>query len=104
MNVVASDVLPAGLAFVSSTDCSESAGIVSCGFGSVAMPSTPTLSFVVNVDPGATGNVPNLATIATTTPESDDTNNLATSVLSIGAETDLMLTKTAQPAVVTQWD
>ena len=104
LNVVASDVLPAGLAFVSSTDCSESAGIVSCGFGSVAMPSTPTLSFVVNVDPGATGNVPNLATIATTTPESDDTNNLATSVLSIGAETDLMLTKTAQPAVVTQRD
>ena len=100
-NVDVTDVLPAGLTFDSSSDCTVAGWTVSCDFGTVAMASTATMSFVADIDPGATDNITNVAAAGTTTPESDNTNNSATEVLEVDTLTDVTVAKSFSPNPVT---
>ena len=51
------DILPAGLTFVSSASgCTETSGTVTCLFGAIVAGGTTVLSFVAAVDPGQTSD------------------------------------------------
>ena len=108
--VTVTDPLPAGTTFVSVTPgaptCSESSRTVSCSLGDVRV--GPRVTIVITVAVGA--NVPlfshvrNTATVATTTPDPESANNTAEDVTDVVTEADLVLTKTATPAIVPAGD
>ena len=101
-DVVAGDSLPAGVTFVSSVEGCTAAG------QNVTCPTIPTLSpggfasyhLVVLLDPSYTGNgsdLPNLATVASPTPDPAPANNSSTPITPVvgAASADLSASKTA---------
>ncbi len=97
-NVTLDDPLPAGVGFVSvapgSPTCTEAAGTVSCGLGSLASGASTGVTISVTA-PVSPGSVTNTATVGTSTPESDDTNNSDSATTSVAALADVTVTKTA---------
>ncbi len=79
-NVVLNDTLPAGAVFVSATpsqgSCAGSA-IVRCDLGTIANSGTATLN--LTFIPGAAGTITNTAMASALQPDTDLTNNTATS-------------------------
>ncbi|HEV8459564.1 MAG TPA: VWA domain-containing protein [Gaiellaceae bacterium] len=77
-NVTATDVLPAGMSFVSGDPgCTASAGTVTCAFGTVGAGATATKSFVVNVGIGAPSLITNIASVTGDRPEQNPADNTA---------------------------
>ena len=73
-DVVLSDTLPVGCAFVSaSSGCGESGGGVTCNLGSLASQSVTRVEIVVL--PTATGTLVNVADVSASTFDPDHTNN-----------------------------
>ncbi|MEO1085823.1 MAG: DUF11 domain-containing protein [Acidobacteriota bacterium] len=69
-SVVATDLLPAGLAFAGSTDgCTEAAGTVTCTFGDLAAGTSASRSFDVVLDPPFASSVTNMATVSSAAPD-----------------------------------
>ena len=101
--VVVRDVLPAGLSFVSSPNCTHAAGVVTCNIASIAANANATVSFIAQVT--GNGSITNRAEIfASNQPDPDSTpgngtnngeDDQAAFVLTISA--DLAVTKTASP-------
>ena len=88
------DILPAGLTFVSSASgCTESNGTVTCPFGAIADGETTELSFVAAVDPGQTSDIDNTATVVGNEADPLPGNNTANHVTPVTAEADLSITK-----------
>ncbi len=74
-----SDVLPAGLSFVSSASgCTEAAGTVTCPFGAVAAGDSVVLTFVALVDAGQTSEITNTATVSGNETDPETSNDSAT--------------------------
>ncbi len=104
-DVTVSDPLPAGTTFVSETTsvgtCSESAGKVSCSLGDLAVRAKVTIGITVTVDASLPpGTLVNSATASSPTPDPTDSNNTGTDTTNVVASADLVLTKTATPAIV----
>ncbi len=101
-NVQLSDVLPAGVQFVSAdAPCAEAAGTVTCTVGGLASGDSVTRDIRVTVLPAAAGTtVSNTSTTASTTHDPDTSNNDATATTDVAQDADLRLTKTAAPAAV----
>ena len=101
-NVELSDVLPAGVQFVSAdAPCTEASGTVTCTVGGLPNGGLVTRDVRVTVLPAAAGTtVSNTSTTSTTTHEPDTSNNDATATTDVAEDADLRLAKTAAPAAV----
>ena len=99
---VITDVLPVGLQFVESSDCTESSGTVTCAVGPIAQGETVPASFVARVTSAAAGTlITNRATVATGAvggasklPDFEPNDNADVSSLTVAPRADLSLTKT----------
>ena len=83
-SVIATDPLPAGLAFASSTDgCTEAGGTVTCAFGDLALNASASRSFDVILAPPFGDSVTNTATVssATTDPAAGNDTGSETTTL-----------------------
>jgi uncharacterized repeat protein (TIGR01451 family) len=71
------DTLPEGVTFVSaSTGCTHSAGRVACALGTLAPGTSVTIT--ITVVPKAQGVIINTATVGSSAPDPDRSNNTAT--------------------------
>jgi uncharacterized repeat protein (TIGR01451 family)/CSLREA domain-containing protein len=105
--VIATDVNPAGLIPVSViptnplfTNCSiANTRTISCIFGTVAPGATETITIVVTVNAGTVSPISNTASVTTTGNDTDNTNDSATVLTTIGtaSQADLSITKTGSP-------
>ncbi len=97
-DVTLSDPLPSEVGFVSvspTPDCGELAGTIGCGLGSLAPGGSVVVTVTVTAQDDPVGPFDNTATVATSTPESDDTNNDDTAPVTIDPLADVTVTKTA---------
>ncbi|HEY7044610.1 MAG TPA: hypothetical protein VH419_13150 [Nocardioidaceae bacterium] len=100
-DVVVTDTLPAGLtatqALPSQGSCTIAGTVVTCSLGTVLrILQTPVITITGTVDPdAATGVVTNTASVTTSTPDPEQSNNTATFDSTIGTQANLSLTKTA---------
>jgi uncharacterized repeat protein (TIGR01451 family) len=81
-DVVVTDTLPAGdLTFVSATpssgSCSETAGTITCGLGVLGSGAVRTIAVVVHVERTQISDLVNIATVSTTSLDSNSSNNTA---------------------------
>jgi uncharacterized repeat protein (TIGR01451 family)/fimbrial isopeptide formation D2 family protein len=94
------DVLPAGLSYVSSTGaaCSAVGQTVTCELGTMGNGETKTVKLTV----GTSGAGPhtNTAQVSSETPDPEPANNKSSAGLEVLPAADLSLEKTAAPAVV----
>lgn len=97
------DPLPSGLTFVSSADCGQSGGVVSCGVGPLAANASRSLAFAVRLDASVTTSIFNTAEIVADEGDPVLGNNTSTHLLQIDAMADLRLSKLA-PATVSAGD
>ena len=92
-NVTASDLLPSGITYLSSTatqgSCSEAGGTVTCPLGTMATAGTATLTILVI--PGQPGVVVNTATVIADQTDPNTGNNTATQNVTITAPTRITL-------------
>ena len=105
--VEVTDVLPAGLAFVSAAGdrwtCAEAARVVTCDLTGPLATATdaPPISLVVTVEPGAYPGVDNTATVDSATPDTDASDDSSTDHLSVPPLVDLAIGKShADPVSV----
>lgn len=97
------NTLPAGTTFVSlasaagwscTTPAVGAAGTVTCTIASLA-PESASFTLTLAIDPSfPPGTLSDTATIASTTPDSDGTNNSSTANTTVGASADLRVTNT----------
>lgn len=104
-NVTVTDILPAGLTFVSANasqgTATNAAGTVTGALGSLAPSGTATVTIVATVGAGVTGNISNTATVTSTETDSNTANNSATQTTTLNQSIDLGITKvdTADPVI-----
>ena len=78
------DVLPAGLTFVSSTSgCTEAGGTVTCSFGALANGANTVLTFVARLDPGQAKTIVNTAIVSANETDPNSSNNSASETTSL---------------------
>jgi uncharacterized repeat protein (TIGR01451 family) len=91
------DTLPGGVTFISSPSTGWSCGgttVVTCTHGALASGATSSVDLLVAIAPGATGTLTNQATVSSTTPDPDLTNNKAVDgPAPVGTSADLAVTK-----------
>ena len=101
--VTVEDVLPGNLSFVSAdAPCGESGGTVTCTIGDLAAGDSVSLDLRTRIDPNETGSVSNTATVDSTTPDSDSTNNESTDTKPVGVEANVRVEKDGPAAPVLQ--
>jgi uncharacterized repeat protein (TIGR01451 family) len=102
-NVSVSDPLPPGLSFVSaSSQCKLAAPAeVTCELGSLALHDSVTLTIVGHIAATVTDGFVNTATVSSTTPDPDHSNNSASADTPIPPQADLEIQKTASLQTVT---
>jgi uncharacterized repeat protein (TIGR01451 family) len=97
------DVLPAGVTFVSATaGCSESSGTVTCALG--PLPNSQSTTAQITVRATTTGAVTNTATVSIPTdptPDPTPEDNSASAQTTVSPVADLALSATGIPEVVT---
>jgi uncharacterized repeat protein (TIGR01451 family) len=85
-SVVVSDTLPAGATFVSATATQGScagAGTLTCNLGGMAAGASATVSVIVT--PQSAGTITNAASVTSSTPDHDTSNNSATQQTRVSA-------------------
>ena len=91
-NVVVTDTLPTGVAFVSTVGCAEDpAGVPGCTLGTIAASGSAAYLINVTVDPTATGPLVNNAAVVSTTAEANPGQETASSTTAVVAEADLWI-------------
>ncbi len=105
-NVLVSDPLPAGLTFVSaSSDCSQSGGepLVKCTLASLEVGESVTFSIVAHIPDTASEGIVNTATVTSSTPDPDPSNNEDTASVPLAEkeDADLAIEKVASLKEVT---
>jgi uncharacterized repeat protein (TIGR01451 family) len=97
--VQVTDNLPGGVTFDSATpsqgSCSQSSGTVSCTLGTLSASQNATID--IRVRPQATGTITNQATVTSTVPDPDQSDNTASESTTVDPAADLSLTKTDSP-------
>jgi uncharacterized repeat protein (TIGR01451 family) len=95
-SVVVTDDLPAELSFVSaSPGCTHLDGTVTCAIESLDPGTSQTFQVTGRVASSLDGCLPNVARVASATPDPDMTDNEAAICASIGGRVDLSIEKTA---------
>jgi uncharacterized repeat protein (TIGR01451 family) len=98
-SVSLSDVLPAGVTFVSATptqgSCVRVGSTVTCSLGTIASGNDATVE--VKVDTGAPGSITNDAGVVSTATDPNNANNSASATTTVRPVSDLGLTKSDAP-------
>lgn len=97
-NVVVTDLLPAGVSYKSASagcEFNSTLRVVTCRRDAVAAGTTATMSIAVVAE--RAGSVSNTARVDSTTPDTELSNNQASTATTIEPAADLALTKTATP-------
>ncbi len=99
--VKAKDTLPVGVDFAAATPsqgtCSRDGLEVTCSFGELQAGATSLVSIQAVVNASATSTISNVASVTSTVPDPDVTNNAATSVAAVSAKADVSVSKSASP-------
>lgn len=99
-DVIVSDSVPVGTTFntaLSSSECSEAAGLITCDLGTLDPDGAP-VTVVIGLDVGAAfvpGTLDNVATVAATEDDPVSGNDSSTEPVTIVAEADLSAVKSA---------
>ena len=100
--VTVGDTLPAGASFVSANaPCTEAAGTVTCALGALAAGGEVTLHVIVRTT--VPGPLDNTATVTTTTPDANGSNDQSSVTVTVDPSADLEATKVA-PATASVGD
>lgn len=97
-NVMVNDPTPPGLTFVS-----NSGGCASpypCSLGTLANNATVGITSTYSIAASATGSVSNAATVSTTTPEGNASNNSSTTTANLTPQANLAVTKSGPSSAV----
>ncbi len=96
--IVLTDTLPADVAFISASPGCQSDGgrTVTCTLSRLGNQSTNAFTIAVTA-PVAVGQITNVVTVTTATPDPDSNNDTATSVTWVSAQADLAIAKSALP-------
>jgi uncharacterized repeat protein (TIGR01451 family) len=98
-NVVVNEAAPAGLALLSATPSQGSCSSASsCQLGALAPGATATITVTARVQ--ADGSLTNTATVSTSTPDRDPSNDSARQTIDVQPSADLKLVKTASATTV----
>ncbi len=102
--ITVTDVLPAGLTFVSTGKdathdwvCAYTAATrtVECTLADLAISDSTTITITARPDSNLTGTIDNTATVSSIMPDPDLSNNQSTAQTTLDAEADLSIAKTA---------
>lgn len=101
-NVLVTDVLPAGLSFVSDslgacTPLGATGSSVECALGTIAAGDTVSFTFTVYVDDAAGAQATNNVVVDSDSADPDPDNNIDTDVTDVSFDAELRLEKTAAP-------
>ncbi len=100
--VVASDPLPKGVSFVSASEgCAFAGGTVTCNAGTMAEGTSKTFDIKVNLASSLSGSPSNTASVTSTTPDENQSNNTSQLTPTTEPQADLAVKKTAAPQTVT---
>jgi uncharacterized repeat protein (TIGR01451 family) len=100
--IVVSDPLPNGVSFVSAPqDCSIAAGTVTCEGGSLAAGASRTFDLKVKVASSLQSCPSNTATVTSSTPDLNTSDNTSQVCPPVGREVDLQIEKSARPTTLT---
>lgn len=100
--VVATDPLPNGVSFVSgSAGCTVAAGTVTCVAGTLAEGASSTFDIKVKVASSLRSCPSNTASVTSSTPDPDPSDNTSQVCPALGREVDLQIEKSARPTTVT---
>jgi uncharacterized repeat protein (TIGR01451 family)/fimbrial isopeptide formation D2 family protein len=100
--VTVTDVLPANLTFVSAEAPCSGTATVTCAIGDLAEGDSVTLTLRVLIDPNETVEVSNTASVTSTTPDSNPTNNESTATKPVGVLANVVVEKDGPAASVLQ--
>ena len=97
--VVASDLLPSGLTFVSGAGCTSSVnGSVTCAVGTLPAGQSATFSITASTDPSlAPGTLINTAQVGSLTPDPNNANDSSSASTNITTSADLSVSKSVVP-------
>ncbi len=94
-SVVVTDTLPAGVSNAVSSGCAEDPnGVPTCSLGNIAAGGSAMYTVTVDVDPGTSGTLANMASVTSATADSNGGNNSVTENTGVNADADLSITKT----------
>jgi uncharacterized repeat protein (TIGR01451 family) len=96
-SVVVSDPQPANLAFVSASGACS--GGFPCSLGTLNASQSVSFTATYSTSPSFSGNVTNTASVSSTTPDPDNSDNTASATTNVGAQADLSIVKTGPPSV-----
>ena len=108
--VKVSDPLPAEVAYHLADQhrrdvCTEASGTVTCDLGTLAVNGTATIAIVTTADPGTPPkSFTDTATVSSSTPDHDLTNNTSSFTSNLSTSADVALTKVGSPKPVTAGD
>jgi large repetitive protein len=107
--VTVTDSFPAGLTFVSATPSQGTCGApvgnsFTCNLGSVPFGVTPTITFIVTVNPSTIGTINNTATVQSNQTDPNPNNNTDTEPTQVNTSADLGIEKNDTPDPVTVGD
>jgi large repetitive protein len=105
-SVVVTDPLPPHTSFVSAdSPCTQAAGTVTCALGTMTPGQDITVNVSAHIASGTTTDVTNTASVTTTTPDTDPSNDSSQETVAVGNQVDLAIAKTSQfPHIVQTLD
>ncbi|WP_154222273.1 DUF11 domain-containing protein [Marinicella rhabdoformis] len=104
-NVVVTEVLPAGVTFVSTVGCTEDPnGVPTCSLGDIASGGFATYTVAVNVNNNASGTLTNNVSVTSDTTDPDTSNNNTDETTGLNDAANLSITKTDSADPVTPGD
>ena len=102
--VTVTDVLPAGVSYVSATDSQGTVnfanGTLTANLGSLADGASATTTVIVSVNSNTTGSITNTAVVRGNQPDPNLANNTSTVTTPVTSEADLAIVKSATPSPV----
>ncbi|MEN8114962.1 MAG: hypothetical protein ABFS21_11320, partial [Actinomycetota bacterium] len=98
-SVVATDILPAGVTFASSSDCSEAAGVITCDLEAIPAGSSAVATVFATTDAGTAHGtvVTNAATVGSATSDPNLGNNSTSADVTVDAPNDMGIVKEKVP-------
>ena len=103
--VTVTDVLPAGVSYVSATSSQGGTptfanGTFTADLGGLANGASATTTVIVSVNSNTTGSITNTAVVGGNEPDPNMANNTSTVITNVNSEADLAIVKSATPSPV----
>ncbi len=103
--VTVTDVLPAGVSYVSATSSQGGTptfanGTFTADLGGLADGASATTTVIVSVNSNTTGSITNTAVVGGNEPDPNMANNTSTVITNVNSEADLAIVKSATPSPV----